>query len=60
MVESIRRTPVGFLLWAIAVIVAIIGVVQLVQGQILLGVVLLVVAAAIGPGGFSVFRSRRI
>lgn len=50
----------GFLLWVIALIVAIIGVVQLVQGQILLGVVLLVVAAAIGPGGFSVFRSRRI
>jgi hypothetical protein len=60
MVESTRRTPVGFLLWVIALIVAIIGVVQLVQGQILLGVVLLVVAAAIGPGGFSVFRSRRI
>jgi hypothetical protein len=51
---------VGFLLWVIAVIVAIIGVVQLVQGQVLLGVVLLVVAAAVGPGGFSVFRSRRI
>ncbi len=50
----------GSLLWVIAVIVAIIGVVQLVQGQILLGVILLVVAAAIGPGGFSVFRSRRI
>jgi hypothetical protein len=60
MVESTRRTPVGFVLWGIAVIVAIIGVVQLVQGQILLGVVLLVVAAATGPGGFSVFRSRRI
>jgi hypothetical protein len=48
----------GSILWIIAVIVAVIGVVQLVQGQILLGIILLVVAAAVGPGGFSIFRSR--
>jgi len=48
----------GGVLWLIAVVVAIVGVVQLFQGQILLGIILLVVAAAIGPGGFSVFRSR--
>ncbi len=49
----------GGVLWLIAVVVAIVGVVQLFQGQVLLGIILLVVAAAIGPGGFSVFRSRR-
>lgn len=49
----------GGVLWVIAVVVAIVGVVQLFQGQVLLGIILLVVAAAIGPGGFSVFRSRR-
>lgn len=48
----------GSLLWVGAVIVAIIGIFQLLQGQIILGIVLLVVAAAIGPGGWSVFRSR--
>lgn len=48
------------LLWFIAVIVAIIGVVQLIQGQILWGILLLVVAAAIGPGGWSVFRGRPV
>jgi hypothetical protein len=48
------------LLWLIAVIVAIIGVVQLIQGQILWGILLLVVAAAIGPGGWSVFRGREV
>ena len=48
----------GSVLWIVAVVVAVFGVIQLFQGQILLGVVLLVVAAAIGPGGFSVFRSR--
>jgi len=45
-------------LWVIAVILAIIGVVQLLQGQIILGIILLVAAAAVGPGGWSVFRSR--
>lgn len=48
----------GGVLWLIAVVVAIIGVVQLFQGQILWGIILLVVAAAIGPGGFSIFRTR--
>lgn len=45
-------------LWAIAVVIAVIGVVQLVQGQILWGIVLLIVAAAVGPGGWTVFRGR--
>ena len=48
----------GSILWLIAVVVAVVGVVQLLQGQILFGIVLLIVAAAIGPGGFSIFRSR--
>lgn len=46
------------LLWLVAVVVAIVGLVQLLQGQIIFGVVLLVVAALIGPGGYSVFRTR--
>jgi TM2 domain-containing membrane protein YozV len=46
------------LLWLAAVVVAIIGLVQLLQGQIILGIVLFVVAALIGPGGYSVFRTR--
>lgn len=48
----------GTVLWIIAVIIAIIGVVQLLQGQIILGIVLLIVAALVGPGGYSIFRSR--
>lgn len=46
-------------LWIIAVIIAIIGVVQLLQRQIIFAIVLFVVAAAVGPGGWSVFRGRR-
>lgn len=45
-------------LWVIAVIIAIVGIVQLLQGQIIFGIVLLVGAALVGPGGYSVFRSR--
>ncbi len=46
-------------LWVLAVIIAIVGVVQILQGQLILGIVLLVVAAAVGPGGWSVFRGRQ-
>jgi hypothetical protein len=45
-------------LWIIAVIIAVIGVIQLLQGQIILGIVLLVAAALVGPGGYSIFRTR--
>lgn len=47
------------LLWLVAAIIAIIGVVQLLQGQIVLALVLFVVASLVGPGGYSVFRGRR-
>ena len=48
----------GFVLWVIALIIAIVGVVQLFQGQILLGLLLIVVACLVGPGGYSVFHRR--
>ena len=46
------------LLWLIAVVIAIVGVVQLIQGQILFAIVLFVAACLIGPGGYSVFKRR--
>ena len=45
-------------LWVIAVVLAIVGIVELVQGQIVLGIVLLVAACVVGPGGYSMFRRR--
>ncbi len=45
-------------LWLIAVALVVIGVVQLIQGQLLLAVVLFVAAALVGPGGYSIFRTR--
>jgi len=48
----------SFLLWIVAVVIAIVGIVQLLQGQLILGIVLLVVACLVGPGGYSIFRGR--
>jgi hypothetical protein len=45
--------------WLLAVILAVVGVVQLLQGQIIFGLVLLVAAALVGPGGYSIFRGDR-
>lgn len=46
-------------LWLLAAIIAVVGVVQLVQGQVILALVLFVVACLVGPGGYSIFRNRR-
>lgn len=45
-----------FILWLIAVILVIAGIVSLVRGQILWGVVLIVVGLLVGPGGVSIFH----
>jgi hypothetical protein len=45
----------GSLLWLMAAIIVIVGIVQLVQGQILLGIILIIAACLVGPGGYSVF-----
>jgi hypothetical protein len=46
---------VAGILWVIAVILVIVGIVQIFQGQIALGIVLIVVGLLIGPGGVSIF-----
>lgn len=43
------------LLWIIAAILVIAGIVSLVRGQILWGIGLIVVGLLVGPGGVSVF-----
>jgi hypothetical protein len=49
----------GFLLWIIAVALVIYGIITLINGSILLGIVLIVVGLAVGPGGWSIFNGRR-
>jgi predicted membrane protein len=44
-----------FLLWLLAVILVIAGIVQLFRRQFLWGIVLIIVGLLVGPGGVSVF-----
>ena len=43
------------LLWILAVILVVAGIVTLVRGQVLWGVVLIIVGLLVGPGGVSLF-----
>ena len=43
------------LLWVLAVILVIAGIVTALRGQVLLGIVLVIVGLLVGPGGVSVF-----
>jgi len=43
------------LLWLIAVILVIAGIVTAIRGQLLFGIVLIVVGLLVGPGGVSIF-----
>lgn len=44
------------LLWIIAAIFVIAGIVTLIRGGVLAGIVLIIVGLLIGPGGVSIFR----
>jgi hypothetical protein len=46
------------ILWVIAAILVIVGIVQLFQGQIIFGVILIVLGCLIGPGGYSILAKR--
>ena len=48
------------MLWLLAVVLVIIGVVQLLQGQLLFALLLFLAAALIGPGGYQLGRGRRV
>jgi hypothetical protein len=47
--------PIGVFVIA-AIVLAIVGVVMILQGSVLGGVVMLILAAAVGPGGWWIFR----
>jgi hypothetical protein len=43
------------ILWVIAAVLVIAGIVALVRGSVLLGIVLIVIGLLVGPGGVSIF-----
>ncbi len=45
----------AFILWLIAVVLVVWGIVTLVRGEVLMGIVLVVVGLLVGPGGVSIF-----
>jgi hypothetical protein len=45
-------------LWILAVILVIAGIVVLIQGSALLGILLIVAGLLVGPGGVSIFNRR--
>jgi hypothetical protein len=50
-----RGRNVAFLLWILAVILVVSGIVALVRGEPLWGIVLIIVGLLVGPGGVSIF-----
>ncbi len=46
----------SIILWILAVILVVAGVVSLLRRQILWGVVLIIVGLLVGPGGVSIFN----
>jgi hypothetical protein len=45
-----------FILWLIAVVLVIAGIVSLIRGEVLWGIVLIIVGLLVGPGGVSIFN----
>jgi hypothetical protein len=45
-----------FLLWLLAVILVVAGIVALFRRQLLWGIVLIIVGLLVGPGGVSIFH----
>lgn len=46
---------VSLLLWILAVILVVAGIFAIIRGQMLWGIVLIIVGLLVGPGGVSVF-----
>lgn len=44
-----------FVLWILAVVLVVAGIVALVRGEILWGVALIIIGLLVGPGGVSIF-----
>lgn len=45
-------------LWVIAAILVIVGIITLISGSTILGIILIVAGLLVGPGGVSIFNKR--
>jgi hypothetical protein len=55
LVRLPRRATMATLLWILAAILVVAGIVAAVRGEVIFGIVLVVIGLLIGPGGVSVF-----
>jgi hypothetical protein len=46
----------AFILWIVAAILVIWGIVTIIRGGVLAGIVLIIVGLLVGPGGVSIFK----
>jgi hypothetical protein len=46
----------GLILWLIAVVLVVWGIVSIVRGDVILGIILIIVGLLVGPGGYSIFN----
>jgi hypothetical protein len=53
--QVLGRNDMATILWIIAVVLVISGIVTLIRGQMLFGILLIVVGLLVGPGGVSIF-----
>jgi hypothetical protein len=53
---SYRRLNMVFILWLIAVVLVVAGIIAIVRSQLIMGIVLIVVGLLVGPGGVSIFN----
>ena len=49
----------ALLLWIAAVVLVVIGIITLIAGNILLGIILIIIGLLVGPGGVSIYGGRR-
>ena len=52
------KPVMSLVLWLIAAVLVIAGIVVLLQGSIILGILLIIAGCLVGPGGYSIFRGR--
>jgi hypothetical protein len=55
LMQNNNGRGVALILWIIAAILVIAGIVNLVRGAVVAGIVLIIVGLLIGPGGVSIF-----
>jgi hypothetical protein len=54
--KSDKGGTMTFILWIIAVVLVVAGIVSIVRGGLLWGIVLIVLGLVVGPGGYSIFK----